>query len=116
MSYSSTKGQNIFINDGSFLEVFKRFEQQQQQMQAEIQMSQISSCEAPTTLPEASNKQSVTKSYTTHLPIAKPTPIVFKRKNKVLKLGVIKKIKPNDDKKSSEPTLGALSLYPDEFE
>jgi len=40
-------------------------------------------------------------------------PIIGKRKNKALKTGVVKKVKPDDEKKVSKPT-DAWSLYLDE--
>lgn len=110
-SYNNQQAQNAFKNDGSFLEVFKRFQQQQSQQtpqpsKTEIQVSQTtSSAAAATTLAAvASEKRSETP---------KVLPIIGKRKNKALKTGVVKKIKPDDEKKTSKPT-DAWSLYLDE--
>ncbi|XP_015376929.1 PREDICTED: uncharacterized protein C19orf43-like [Diuraphis noxia] len=117
-SYNNQHAQNAFKNDGSFLEVYQRFEQQQQQQKArigelpipEVQVSQTSSAAAAatstntTTSAVASEKRSET---------LKMLPIIGKRKNKALKTGVVKKVKPDDEKKVSKPT-DAWSLYLDE--
>ncbi|KAL5240825.1 hypothetical protein ACI65C_008235 [Semiaphis heraclei] len=118
-SYNNQHAQNAFKNDGSFLEVYQRFEQQQQQQKArigelpipEVQVSQTSSSFAAaatsintTTSAVASEKRSET---------LKMLPIIGKRKNKALKTGVVKKVKPDDEKKVSKPT-DAWSLYLDE--
>lgn len=114
-SYNNQQAQNAFKNDGSFLEVFKRFQQQQQQQtpqhqpKLEVQVLQTSSSSAATaavatTLPVVSEKRSETP---------KTLPIVGKRKNKALKTGIVKKVKPDDEKKSSKPK-DAWSLYLDE--
>lgn len=119
-NYNSQQAQNAFKNDGSFLEVFKRFQQQQQtprQSKSEVQTTS-SAAAAPaattaaavampantTTLNVASDKRSET---------LKTLPIIGKRKNKALKTGVVKKVKPDDEKKQSKPT-DAWSLYLDE--
>jgi hypothetical protein len=109
-SYNNQQAQNVFKNDGSFLEVFKRFQQQQKQQtpqpsKAEIQVSQTtSSTAAATTLAVVSEKRAET---------VKILPIIGKRKNKALKTGIVKKIKVDDEKKTSKPT-DAWSLYLDE--
>ncbi|XP_025410821.1 telomerase RNA component interacting RNase [Sipha flava] len=109
-SYNNQQAQNAFKNDGSFLEVFKRFQQQQKQQtpqpsKAEIQVSQTtSSTAAATTLAVVSEKRAET---------VKILPIIGKRKNKALKTGIVKKIKVDDEKKTSKPT-DAWSLYLDE--
>jgi len=115
-SYNNQHAQNAFKNDGSFLEVYQRFEQQQQQQQKarigelpipEVPVSQTSSAATSTnttTSAVASEKRSETP---------KMLPIIGKRKNKALKTGVVKKVKPDDEKKVSKPT-DAWSLYLDE--
>lgn len=110
-NYNNQLAQNAFKNDGSFLEVFKRFQQQQQQQtplqsKPEVQVKQTSSspAAAATTLAVVSEKRSETP---------KTLPIIGKRKNKALKTGIVKKVKPVDEKKSSKPT-DAWSLYLDE--
>lgn len=108
-SFNNPQAQNAFKNDGSFLEVFKRFQQQQQQqtlqpLKTEIKVSQTTSSANATTLAVASEKRSE---------IPKILPIIGKRKNKALKTGIVKKIKQEDEKKPSKPT-DAWSLYLDE--
>lgn len=124
-SYNNQQAQNAFKNDGSFLEVYQRFEQQQQQKARtaelpilEVQVSQTAYAAAaaattstttittatPTTSAVALEKRSET---------LKMLPIIGKRKNKALKTGVVKKVKPDDEKKQSKPT-DAWSLYLDE--
>lgn len=108
-NYNNQQAQNAFKNDGSFLEVFKRFQQQQQQQtpqqpKSEVQVSQTSSAAAASNLVVASEKRSET---------LKTLPIIGKRKNKVLKTGIVKKVKPDAEKKPSKPT-DAWSLYLDE--
>lgn len=108
-NFNNQQAQNAFKNDGSFLEVFKRFQQQQQQTQqqsnSEVQMPQTpSSAAVATTLAVTSDKLST---------IPKSLPIIGKRKNKALKTGIVKKLKPDEGKKSSKPT-DAWSLYLDE--
>lgn len=116
-NYNNQQAQNAFKNDGSFLEVFKRFQQQQQtpqQSKSEVQTSSSAAATATTaavampanatTLNVASDKRSET---------LKTMPIIGKRKNKALKTGVVKKVKPDDEKKQSKPT-DAWSLYLDE--
>ncbi|VVC30259.1 Hypothetical protein CINCED_3A020513 [Cinara cedri] len=106
-NFDSQLAQNAFKNDGSFLEVFKRFQQQQQQTpqqsKSEVQVSQTPSS-AAATLAVASEKRSE--------PL-KALPIVGKRKNKALKTGIVKKVKQDDDKKPSKST-DAWSLYLEE--
>lgn len=115
-NYNNQQAQNAFKNDGSFLEVFKRFQQQQQTPRQSKSEVQTISSPAPTTaaavampantttLNVASDKRSET---------LKTLPIIGKRKNKALKTGVVKKVKPDDEKKQSKPT-DAWSLYLDE--
>lgn len=116
-NYNNQQAQNAFKNDGSFLEVFKRFQQQQQtprQSKSEVQTSSSAAATATTaavamsanatTLNVVSDKRSETH---------KTLPIIGKRKNKALKTGVVKKVKPDDQKKQSKPT-DAWSLYLDE--
>lgn len=108
-NFNNQQAQNAFKNDGSFLEVFKRFQQQQQQQtpqsHPEVQVPQkLSSAAAATTLAVASEKRSE--------PL-KTLPIIGKRKNKALKTGIVKKVKPDEDKKESKPT-DAWSMYLDE--
>lgn len=116
-NYNNQQAQNAFKNDGSFLEVFKRFQQQQQtpqQSKSKVQTSSSAAATATTaavamsanatTLNVASDKRSET---------LKTLPIIGKRKNKALKTGVVKKVKPDDEKKQSKPT-DAWSLYLDE--
>lgn len=115
-NFNNQQAQNAFKNDGSFLEVFKRFQQQQQTPQqsiSEVQFAQAPTSSAPvdaattaaaTTLAVASEKRSE--------PL-KILPIIGKRKNKALKTGIVKKIKPDDDKKPSKST-DAWSLYLEE--
>lgn len=112
-SYNNQLAQNAFKNDGSFLEVFKRFQQQQQtpqQPKSQICVSQTSSpaaavaAIASTTLAVTSENRPET---------LKTLPIIGKRKNKALKTGIVKKIKPNNEKKESKST-DAWSLYLDE--
>lgn len=107
-NYNNQQAQNAFKNDGSFLEVFKRFQQQQQQIpqqsNSEVIISQTSSSSVATTLVAAPEKRSET---------LKTLPIIGKRKNKALKTGIVKKVKPDDEKKPSKPT-DAWSLYLDE--
>lgn len=108
-NFNNQQAQNAFKNDGSFLEVFKRFQQQHQQTpqqsKSEVQVSQTSSSTAAaTTLAVASEKRSE---------MPKTLPIIGKRKNKALKTGIVKKVKPDDEKKPSKPT-DAWSLYLDE--
>lgn len=109
-SYNNQLAQNAFKNDGSFLEVFKRFQQQQQmpqQSKSQIQVFQTPSSAATTattTVPVACEKQPET---------LKTLPIIGKRKNKALKTGIVKKVKPKDEKKESKST-DAWSLYLDE--
>lgn len=110
-SYNNQQAQNAFKNDGSFLEVFKRFQEQQKQQTPQPTKDEIqqvsqttSSTAAATTLTVASEKQTET---------VKILPIIGKRKNKALKTGIVKKIKLDDEKKPSKPT-DAWSLYLDE--
>lgn len=107
-NYNNQQAQNAFKNDGSFLEVFKRFQQQQQQIpqqpKSEEKVSQASTTSVATTLAVASEKRSKPP---------KTLPIIGKRKNKALKTGIVKKVKPDDEKKPSKPT-DAWSLYLDE--
>jgi len=122
-SYNNQQAQNAFKNDGSFLEVYQRFEQQQQQQRKakttelpilEVQVSQTAYAAAITTT-------NTTTTTTTTSAVAsekrsetlKTLPIIGKRKNKALKTGVVKKVKPDDEKKLSKPT-DAWSLYLDE--
>jgi len=115
-SYNNQHAQNAFKNDGSFLEVYQRFEQQQQQQKArigelpilEVQVSQTPSAAATSTNTTTSAIASEKRSET-----FKMLPIIGKRKNKALKTGVVKKVKPDDEKKVSKPT-DAWSLYLDE--
>jgi len=118
--YNNQQAQNAFKNDGSFLEVYQRFEQQQQQQQQkartaelpilDVQVSQTAyatsttSTTTTTTSAVASEKRSET---------LKTLPIIGKRKNKALKTGVVKKVKLDDEKKLSKST-DAWSLYLDE--
>lgn len=106
--YNNRQSQNAFKNDGSFLEVFKRFQQQQQTPQpskSEVQtrLSADASNAGPT-LATSSNKP---------LEVPRMIPMVGKRKNKALKTGIVKKVKPDEDKKQTKPT-DAWSLYLDE--
>lgn len=110
-NFNNQRAQNAFKNDGSFLEVFKRFQQQQQQIPqqpvSEVIVSQTpssSSTAAATTLAVVSEKRSE---------MPKTLPIIAKRKNKALKTGIVKKVKPDDEKKTNKPT-DAWSLYLDE--
>lgn len=107
-NYNNQQTQNAFKNDGSFLEVFKRFQQQQQQIpqqsNSEVVTSQTSSSSDANTLVGVPEKRSET---------LKTLPIIGKRKNKALKTGIVKKVKPDDEKKPSKPT-DAWSLYLDE--
>uniref|UniRef100_A0A2S2NF82 Telomerase RNA component interacting RNase n=1 Tax=Schizaphis graminum TaxID=13262 RepID=A0A2S2NF82_SCHGA len=122
-NYNNQQAQNAFKNDGSFLEIYQRFQQQQQQQKAklaelpilDVQVSQTSPA------PSAATNFSTTITTTTTSAVAsekrsetlKTLPIIGKRKNKALKTGVVKKVKPDDEKKLSKPT-DAWSLYLDE--
>lgn len=117
-NYNNQQTQNIFKNDGSFLEVFKRFQQQQQetpqQSKPNIQVSQTLSSTAATTAAAASaaaTTLAVVSEKRSETP--KTLPIIGKRKNKALKTGIVKKVKPDDEKKPSKPT-DAWSMYLDE--
>ncbi|CAH1724597.1 telomerase RNA component interacting RNase-like isoform X1 [Aphis gossypii] len=121
-SYNNQQAQNAFKNDGSFLEIYQRFQQQQQQKAKlaelpilDVQVSQTSSASSA-----ATNCSIVTTTTTTSAVISekrsetlKTLPIIGKRKNKALKTGVVKKVKVDDEKKLSKPT-DAWSLYLDE--
>ncbi|XP_050442599.1 telomerase RNA component interacting RNase [Adelges cooleyi] len=111
--YSNQQTQNAFKNDGSFLEVFKRFQEQQQQQQSQQPLpSKVEVVETPSSVasPAASSDTTKTEKRTES---QKSLPIIGKRKNKVLKTGIVKKVKPDDEKKSPKPT-DAWSLYLDE--
>jgi len=119
-SYNNQQAQNAFKNDGSFLEIYQRFQQQQQQKAKsaelpilDVQVSQTSSvssaatnCSIITTTTSAVNSEKRSETL-------KTLPIIGKRKNKALKTGVVKKVKVDDEKKLSKPT-DAWSLYLDE--
>lgn len=121
-SYNNQQAQNAFKNDGSFLEIYQRFQQQQQQKAKlaelpilDVQVSQTSSASSSaatnciiTTTTTTSAVNSEKRSET-----LKTLPIIGKRKNKALKTGVVKKVKVDDEKKLSKPT-DAWSLYLDE--
>lgn len=94
----SPQAQNSFKNDGSFLEVFKRLQQQQEQT------------------PQKSNSVQASSSITAELKsatIKSKLPIIGKRKTKKLKTGVVKKVKLDNDKKPSKST-DSWSLYLEE--
>lgn len=109
-SYSNQQTQNAFKNDGSFLEVFKRFQQQQQQTTQQPN-SQIQVIQTPLAVAAASTTLAVTSEK--RCETLKTLPIIGKRKNKALKTGIVKKIKPDNEKKESKST-DAWSLYLDE--
>ncbi|CAI6366361.1 unnamed protein product [Macrosiphum euphorbiae] len=119
-SYNNQQAQNAFKNDGSFLEVYQRFEQQQQQQQKartaelpilDVQVSQTTYAAATTTSTTTTTTSAVASEKRSET--LKTLPIIGKRKNKALKTGVVKKVKPDDEKKVSKPT-DAWSLYLDE--
>lgn len=122
-SYNNQQAQNAFKNDGSFLEIYQRLEQQQQQQKArsaelpisEVQVSQSPSAAATTTISTSTTATTTTSTVPSEKrsETLKTLPIIGKRKNKALKTGVVKKVKPDDDKKLSKPT-DAWSLYLDE--
>lgn len=125
-NYNNQQAQNAFKNDGSFLEVYQRFEQQQQQQQKakfaelpllEVQVSQTSSAAATTTIPTTTtattSKNTLVVASEKRSETLKTLPIIGKRKNKALKTGMVKKVKPDDEKKLSKPT-DAWSMYLDE--
>ncbi|XP_022178739.1 uncharacterized protein C19orf43-like [Myzus persicae] len=121
-SYNNQHAQNAFKNDGSFLEVYQRFEQQQQQQQKariaelpilEVQVSQTSSAAAAATAATTTTNTASAVVSEKRSETLKTLPIIGKRKNKALKTGVVKKVKPDDEKKQSKPT-DAWSLYLDE--
>ncbi|XP_050526216.1 telomerase RNA component interacting RNase-like isoform X1 [Daktulosphaira vitifoliae] len=104
--YNNQLSQNAFKNDGSFLEVFKRFQEQQQEQQHQLP-SEVKVIETPS--------PAVAASYTSEkqTDTTKAMPIIGKRKNKILKTGIVKKVKPEEEKKVSKPT-DAWSVYLDE--
>jgi len=114
-NFNNQQAQNAFKNDGSFLEVFKRFQQQQQQTpqqtKSEIKELKISPSIAAVTTTTTTSTVGVVSEK--RLEMLKTLPIIGKRKNKALKTGIVKKVKPDDDKKQSKPT-DAWSLYLDE--
>ncbi|XP_025206094.1 telomerase RNA component interacting RNase-like isoform X1 [Melanaphis sacchari] len=125
-SYNNQQAQNAFKNDGSFLEIYQRLQQQQQQQQqkaklAELPILDLQVSQTSSTPSAASNCSTTTTTTSTTSAVAsekrsetlKTMPIIGKRKNKALKTGVVKKIKPDDEKKLSKPT-DAWSLYLDE--
>ncbi|XP_016657642.1 telomerase RNA component interacting RNase isoform X1 [Acyrthosiphon pisum] len=119
-SYNNQQALNAFKNDGSFLEVYQRFEQQQQQQKTrtaelpilDVQVSQTAYAAATTTTITTTTTTSAVASEKRSETL-KTLPIIGKRKNKALKTGVVKKVKPDDEKKLSKPT-DAWSLYLDE--
>lgn len=103
--FNNQQSQNAFKNDGSFLEVFKRFQQQQQAPH------QSKSAVQQTSRTPSAAMSNVTSADTSEVP--KMLPIIGKRKNKALKTGIVKKVKPDDEKKQTKPT-DAWSMYLDE--
>ncbi|XP_060863981.1 telomerase RNA component interacting RNase-like isoform X1 [Metopolophium dirhodum] len=120
-SYNNQQAQNAFKNDGSFLEVYQRFEQQQQQQQQKARTAELPILEVQVSQTAYAAAAATTTTTTTTSAVAsekrsetlKTLPIIGKRKNKALKTGVVKKVKPDDEKKLSKPT-DAWSLYLDE--
>ncbi|XP_060837003.1 telomerase RNA component interacting RNase-like isoform X1 [Rhopalosiphum padi] len=120
-NYNNQQAQNAFKNDGSFLEIYQRFQQQQQQQKTKLAELPILDVQVSQTSPAPSAATNCSTTTTTTLAVAsekrsetlKTLPIIGKRKNKALKTGVVKKVKPDDEKKLSKPT-DAWSLYLDE--
>jgi len=120
-NYNNQQAQNAFKNDGSFLEIYQRFQQQQQQQNTKLAELPILDVQVSQTSPAPSAATNCSTTTTTTLAVAsekrsetlKTLPIIGKRKNKALKTGVVKKVKPDDEKKLSKPT-DAWSLYLDE--
>lgn len=121
-SYNNQQAQNAFKNDGSFLEIYQRFEQQQQQKArtAELPILEVSQTAYAAATTFTTTTTTITTATTTSAVASekrsetlKMLPIIGKRKNKALKTGVVKKVKPDDEKKQSKPT-DAWSLYLDE--
>ncbi|XP_026823489.1 telomerase RNA component interacting RNase-like [Rhopalosiphum maidis] len=122
-NYNNQQAQNAFKNDGSFLEIYQRFQQQQQQQKAklaelpilDVQVSQSSPAPSAATNCSTTTTTTITSAvaFEKRSETLKTLPIIGKRKNKALKTGVVKKVKPDDEKKLSKPT-DAWSLYLDE--
>lgn len=119
-SYNNQQAQNAFKNDGSFLEIYQRFQQQQQQKAklAELPILDVQVSQTPSASSAATNCSIITTTTSSinsekRSETLKMLPIIGKRKNKALKTGVVKKVKVNDEKKLSKPT-DAWSLYLDE--
>lgn len=111
-NFNNQQAQNAFKNDGSFLEVFKRFQQQQQQTPQQQQpVSEAMISQTPSASATDSALTVVSSDKRSEPP--KALPIIGKRKNKALKTGIVKKVKPDDEKKTNKPT-DAWSLYLDE--
>lgn len=109
--FNNHQSQNAFKNDGSFLEVFKRFQQQQQQQTPQPSKSEVQIHPSTTAAAAVSTTLAVSSIKPTETP--RMMPMIGKRKNKALKTGIVKKVKPDEEKKQTKPT-DAWSLYLDE--
>uniref|UniRef100_A0A1B6ESZ2 Telomerase RNA component interacting RNase n=1 Tax=Cuerna arida TaxID=1464854 RepID=A0A1B6ESZ2_9HEMI len=117
-SSSSKRPVNAFANDGSFLEMFKKMQEQQAQGSSDPGVAGNSKSEEPSSSIEPKEgtavsdiKDSSTSSDTKPASSNKPFFVGKRRGGRFLATGKVKKLKPEGQEEEEAPPKDAWSLY-----